>query len=69
MALRCAGYWGMQMTFDEELIERTVCTRTDRIDARYMSGKITTDEYRAAMDQLTAWAEREYDRINVRTNA
>ena len=57
------------MTFDEELIERTVCARTDKIDARYMSGKITTDEYCAAMDKLNTWAEFEYDRISERTRA
>jgi hypothetical protein len=43
----------------EEQIERIVEKRTDAIDARYMAGKLTTEEYNAAIADLDAWAERE----------
>lgn len=44
----------------EEQIERVVCSKTDRIDARYMAGKLTTEEYEAAMRELNVWADRQY---------
>jgi hypothetical protein len=47
----------------EARIERTVEIYTDRIDAQYMRGQITTAEYGEAIAALTAWAERRYAEI------
>lgn len=46
-----------------DIIDRFVERRTDRIDALYMSGKLTTEEYERAMRGLNEYAEREYARI------
>lgn len=44
-----------------EQIERHVEKRTDRIDAMYMDGKISTSEYETAMRNLSTWADFQYD--------
>ncbi len=44
----------------EDQIERIVCNRTDRIDARYMTSNMTEAEYKAELAALNAWAEQQY---------
>lgn len=46
------------------LIEVQVEKKTDAIDARFMAGKMTPEEYAAAMRELSAWADRQYQRVN-----
>ena len=41
-------------------IEIKVEKWTDRVDARYMDGKLTTDEYRAEMKSISDWADMAY---------
>jgi hypothetical protein len=48
----------------EEQIERTVELKTDHIDNDYMTGKLTSQEYRAAMDELDRWADSRYKMAN-----
>ena len=48
------------MTRDEYQIEVAVERKTDRIDARYMRGDLTHDEYLAEMDALNKWADEQF---------
>jgi hypothetical protein len=45
----------------ENQIEIHVEKRTDRLDRAYMNGKITTEEYRIRQQELTSWADAQYD--------
>ena len=42
-------------------IDIRVEKRTDRIDAFYMDGKMNSDEYHAALLNLDAWAQEQYE--------
>jgi hypothetical protein len=48
---------------NEELIERRVEKLVDHLDARYMSGEVTTEEYREQMDAINAWADSKYAEV------
>jgi hypothetical protein len=43
-----------------EQIELRVEKTTDRIDARFMGGELTQEQYDAEMKALDAWAEEQY---------
>ena len=45
-----------------EQIERRVEKRTDRIDARFMNGELSQEQYDAEMKALSAWADEQYDK-------
>jgi histidinol phosphatase-like PHP family hydrolase len=51
------------MNWTEESIERRVEVMTDHVDADYMSGEITTEQYRERMDEINAWADARYCEI------
>lgn len=42
-------------------IEVHVEKRTDKIDAWYMAGKITSEEYDIALKNLDTWAQYQYE--------
>ena len=44
----------------EDQIECAVERKIDRLDARYMKGEISHDEYHAIMEQIYSWADNEY---------
>lgn len=45
----------------EDQIERRVSSTIDRIDARFMSGKLTQEEYDDRMRDIHRWAEAQYE--------
>ena len=47
----------------EEQIEVRVEKMVDHVDARYMSGEMTTEDYRIEMDLINAWAEAQYEKV------
>lgn len=44
----------------EDQIERVVQYRFDRLDARFMLGKMTEIEYRESVKAIDRWSEIEY---------
>ena len=44
----------------EHQIEMQVERRTDSLDRRYMGGELSDEAYKAQIDELSVWAEREY---------
>jgi hypothetical protein len=44
-----------------EQIERRVEKTTDRIDARFMNGELSQEQYDAEMKALDTWATQQYD--------
>ena len=47
----------------EDQIERTVESRMDRLDRRYLAGALTEIEYKTAVAELDAWAEAQLTAI------
>ena len=55
---------GMEMnglSDHEYQVECKVERMTDRLDARYMRGELTEEEYRAEIKAIDAWANAQYD--------
>ena len=48
-----------------EQIERRVEKTTDRIDARFMNGELSQEQYEVEMKALSAWADKQYDAAEV----
>lgn len=44
----------------EEQIERRVEHLTDAVDRALMAGRLTEDEYNAAVRKIDRWAEQQY---------
>lgn len=44
----------------EDQIERTVESKTNGIDRRFMAGSLTQAEYDTEMRDLTRWADAQY---------
>lgn len=49
------------MPYTPEQIERAVERTTDRIDADFMRGKMTAEQYEIAIGELNDWADEQYD--------
>lgn len=45
----------------EDQVERRVEGKMDRLDRRFMGGRMLQDDYNKAVQDLNAWAEREGD--------
>lgn len=44
----------------EDQIECRVSRKVDALDARFMAGKMTQEEYDAAQKAISEWADKEY---------
>jgi hypothetical protein len=55
------AYLDTMRPLSADTIERIVERRTDKLDARYMTGEITTEQYESACDEINAWADAEYN--------
>lgn len=52
------------MRLTAEQIERKVERATDRIDARFMNGALTQEQYDAEMKALDKWADDQYAKLD-----
>ena len=48
------------MKLNEHLIECKVERMTDKVDARYMNGEYSDNQYREEIQKIDAWAESQY---------
>lgn len=51
---------------NEDMIERCVERMTDKVDAKYMAGELTTKQYAKRCAVITRWANMSYRKMKQR---